>query len=327
MALELDEIRTVTAFAALAPSVHNTQPWQMVARGHTIEVRADHDRQLGYLDPSARQLHISCGITIEFARLGVRALGHDCVVRLAPDAGDPDFLATLTAGHRMPLSPAERRLVDAIPRRYTDRGCYEERPVPSEVLERARAVAVDRGCWLRVLDRPGDRVTVATLLAEAEAVEAADARYADELAAWRREEAAEDGIPRTAFGEWGADVVSDVPLRDFDGRGHHRAPDSGEAPQVERDTLLLLGSDDDSVGGWLRTGRALALVWLTLTAADLVAQPLGPVTDVPTTRRRLQLELGLLGWPQIMLRTGYGKGAPRAGRRDLEGLLTVASVA
>ena len=62
-------MRLAAEFAALAPSVHNTQPWRFVAGPHTLEVHTDPQRNLGYLDPDGRQMHISCGLAAEFARL------------------------------------------------------------------------------------------------------------------------------------------------------------------------------------------------------------------------------------------------------------------
>jgi len=327
--MDIEQLRTVTQFAALAPSVHNTQPWRFTADVHTIEVRADVERLLEALDPNARQLHISCGIAIEFARLAVRALGLDCVVRLLPKPdGDPTLLATLTVGHPLPTTPAERRLVDAIPRRYTDRGPYDATLLGAGLVARLRDAAAERGCWLRVLDRAGDRTTAALLLAEADAIEQGESAYIDELAAWRRTGPASDGIPVQAAQPWDGARVSDVPLRDFLGTAMHpTTADCAEPPAVERDTLVLLGSDDDTPIGWLRTGRALALILLTLTDAGATSQPLGPVVDVPATRARLQRDLGLLGHPQLLLRVGYGHGAPTSGRRDVDDLLTVDALA
>jgi hypothetical protein len=330
--MDIEQLRTVTQFAALAPSVHNTQPWHFVATGHTLEVRAEPERMLSVLDPTGRQLHVSCGIAVEFARLAVRALGYDCVVRLLPQPdGDRQLLATLTVAHPLATSPSERALIDAIPRRYTDRGPYDATPVPRTLLARIRDAAAQRGCWLRVLDRAGDRTTAAMLLSEAEEIEAADPAYREELAAWRRTDSAADGVPVQATGGWTADRVSDVPLRDFDGGGRHPAPDDmGDAappPDVDRDTLVLLGSDDDSPVGWLRSGRALALVLLLLTDAGVTSQPLGPVIDIPATRMRLQRGLGLLGHPQMLLRVGYGQGAPSTGRRAVNDLLSTTVVA
>src|SRR4051812_5306791 len=104
------ELELITTFASLAPSVHNTQPWRFVGDGHTLEVRADPTRQLEFLDDDARQLHVSCGGVVEFARLAIRALGYDCVVRLLPRPDDKTLLATLTLGGRSVVRPAEKRL-------------------------------------------------------------------------------------------------------------------------------------------------------------------------------------------------------------------------
>src|SRR4051812_16277121 len=199
MDFDIDTLRTVTQFAGLAPSVHNTQPWRFVAAGgHTLEVRADTARMLSYLDPTSRQLHISCGLAIEFARLAVRSLGHDAVVRLRP-GDDPTLLATITIGRPLQTTATEQRWVEAAPRRYTDRGAYDETPVPGDVLAAAQGAAADRGCWMRVLDRLGERTTVAMLLDEAEQLEATDPRYREEIAAWGRSDApAPDGVPHTA---------------------------------------------------------------------------------------------------------------------------------
>lgn len=327
--MDIDQIRLITQYASKAPSVHNTQPWRFVAREHALDVRADTARTLRYLDPAARQLHISCGAAIEYARLGARSLGLACTVRLTPKADDPTLLATLTVGQREAALPEEKLLIAAIPQRYTDRGPYDERPVPADLLRRLHETVGDRGCWVRVLDRPGDRPAITMLLDDAERAEVGDPAYRAELAAWRRDAAAADGLPATAYAAWEEqDTVPDVPLRDFTASAVPRRPGgTGEPPRVRRDTLVLLGSDTDTPRGWLQTGRALGLMLLTLTAAGLSSQPLGPVTDLPTSRLRLRRELGLLGHPQLLLRVGYGHRRPQTGRREVDEVLSVAPVA
>lgn len=326
--LSEENVRAVVEFAALAPSVHNTQPWRFVARGSTIEMCADDDRRLTYLDPNGRQQAISCGAAVEYARLAIRALGWSCVVRLLP--GGPTVsgpLATLTVGRPEPITAEEQRLVDAVPRRRTDRGPYDDIPIGQAVLRRARYLVASRGGWLRALDRPGERTIAAYLLVVAEGIESNDPAYTDEITAWRRTARSTDGVPVGATPDWDPTVrVSDLPLRDFTGRGRH--PHSGgqePPPLVEHDAVILVGSDDDSPLAWLRTGAAVGLLWLALTDAGVSAEPLGPVTDVPATRSRLRMHLGLLGQPQLMFRIGHGTAGLATGRRSVEDMLEVAS--
>lgn len=325
--MNAEELELITTFASLAPSVHNTQPWQFVAVDHRLEVRADPTRQLTILDESTRQLHMSCGAAVEFARLAIRALGYSCIVRLSPRADDPLLMATLTLGGRSAPQPSERQLYDAAARRYTDRGAYDDKQVPRPVLARMADAAGEVGCWVQPLNRPGDRLLAAVLLEKAEAIEAQDPRYREELERWRRDDTAVDGVPDAALPSWPDGRVSDMPLRDFTNREQPQGGHRGQRPDVERDTLVLIGSDGDDRLSWLRTGRALAAVLLIATDAGLASQPLGQVTDVPATRVHLQRGLGLLGYPQLLLRMGYGHGRPTTGRRPIEETLVGHAVA
>ena len=317
-------MRLAAEFAALAPSVHNTQPWRFVAGPHTLEVHTDPQRNLGYLDPDGRQMHISCGLAAEFARLAFRFLGVACTTRLLPDPTQDGLVAKLVVGYNEPVTLAEQRLIEAIPRRYTDRGPYTDQPVSRLSLQLMREAASERHCWLRVLDRSEDRLSVIRLLETAEAAEAGDEAYHDEIHQWRRVGPSDDGVPVDAVGDWETQHrVSDVPLRDFGGFGRHPHPGEGEPPAVERDTVVLLGTDQDDRLSWLQAGRALADVLLVLTHEGLASQPLGPVLDLPTTRAQLRHEIGLVGHPQMLLRVGHGQRAPMTRRRPVSEMLTV----
>ena len=70
--MDLEEIRLVTEFASLAPSVHNTQPWRFVMDGHTLQVRADTSRGLPYLDPKALQAEPGVTIGVPSVHPGLR---------------------------------------------------------------------------------------------------------------------------------------------------------------------------------------------------------------------------------------------------------------
>ena len=312
--LELD---VVVRYAGLAPSVHNTQPWQFSTAGDVIEVRADRTRQLEFLDPTGRQLHVSCGAAIEFARLAVREAGRACTVAVMPEPRDVDLIARLQVGDPQRPTAQEIALCEAIPRRYTDRGPYEDREVPTEIVEDIAQHCGELDVWLRKLDRD-ERSALVLILSDAEAAEAEDPRYADELARWTTERKPDEGIPQHALPAWPADRVSDVPLRDFTGHAVHPRPGGNAAdppPGVERDTVLMLGTAADVPAAWVASGRALGWALLRVAAAGLSAQPLGQAIDLAAGRARLRREFDLVGHPQFLLRIGYGTGEPSTHRR------------
>lgn len=311
------DLANVIECAELAPSVHNTQPWICTVSGNTIEIRADRQRGLEVLDPSGRELTISCGAAIEFAGIAVRGLGWDCTTALLPDPSNADLLAIVTIGERRPIEPGERELLEAIPRRYTDRGEYEPSVVEPDLLPALGRGVGACGAWLRVMDHDGDRLAVIQALTEAETVEAADPAYREELAEWLRIGPATDGIPVAALGAAATpERVNDVPARDFTGANLHPHPGGdGPPPAVSRDTLLMIGTEQDNQLAWIQAGRALGWLLLTLTVHGLSSQPLGQALDIEDSRLRLARQIGLIGHVQFLLRTGTGHGAPTTGRR------------
>jgi hypothetical protein len=53
--------RFVIRAAALAPSVHNTQPWYFTSSRGVLRLYADSSRGLAREDPADREMLISCG--------------------------------------------------------------------------------------------------------------------------------------------------------------------------------------------------------------------------------------------------------------------------
>jgi nitroreductase len=314
--MNAEDLQVVIECAELAPSVHNTQPWLFVANDEVIEVRADRDRGLPVLDPTGRELVISCGAAIELANVAVRGLGSACDVQLEPDPSDADLLATIAIAGDEPASAADLALFEAIPRRYTDRGSYEAGELTDVLLHQLGAGVEARGAWLRVLDHEGDRLAVIQALASAEESEAADPAYRNELTDWLRTGPAADGLPPAALTTPAPGSVTDVPLRDFTGGNRHPQPGGeGPPPSVSRDVLLLIGTEHDDRMSWLKAGRALGWLMLRLTVEGLASQPLGQVLDIDPVRNRLGRALGLLSHVQFLLRTGLGHGQPSTGRR------------
>lgn len=124
----------------LAANPHNTQPWLFQVGTTRIELFADIRRNLGAFDPYLREMHIGLGCALENMTRTARVLGYDAAVTLhpgvlAPPAASPrpQPVATLALS---PARPRPDQLVEAIPRRHTDRGAYAaDRPVPGEMLE------------------------------------------------------------------------------------------------------------------------------------------------------------------------------------------------
>jgi hypothetical protein len=321
-------VTEAVALATRAPSVHNTQPWRFRIDGGRVECFADFTRQLPVLDPTRRQLYLSCGAALHHLTVALRAAGYDTDIQLTDDepaaAGEQAPVATVQVSVGKPASAGDVALAAAINERHTQREPFADRKVDHAALAGLRHTAETQGAWLAILNSREDQITLAVLLNHADQAELANPDYQRELHNWRRTEPATDGIPTSALPE-PAIRHSEVPVRDFTAGDPHPDQPAGTPagpPPDERPALLILGTDADSPTQWIHAGQALSALLLAATTQGLRASMLGQVIDLPETRAQLRTLLRLIGEPQMVLRIGYGPAAPATPRRPLTEILS-----
>ncbi|MFC7334694.1 Acg family FMN-binding oxidoreductase [Rhodocista pekingensis] len=324
-----EQLRFALRYAVLAPSGHNTQPWTLVLSDSCVELRADRERALPVVDPAGRALLISCGAALGHLTVALRAFHRAHIVETFPDPGDPDLLArVLLTGEKLLPDAEARALLDAIPRRHSNRSAYEDRPAEPGDLMACVAAAEAEGALLHVLTEPGERDAVAALIAEGDLAQMHDPAFRRELAHWvkSRHGADQDGLSARTFGLPDAlSAVGALVIR-FTDQGDSVAAKDRRLAQ-DAPALAVLTTPADTPADWLAAGRALSRVLLTLTRAGLAAAFLNEPIEVPELRPRLR---GLLprfnctgdGVPQLLMRIGYPQqSVPAAARRPLEDVL------
>lgn len=304
-------------YAVLAPSTHNSQPWLFRVRGDALELFADRTKSLPLCDPNGRELTISCGAALQFARLAARAFGREGAIELMPDAGNPDLLARLRLGAPHPPTSAEIRRFQAIPNRHTTRKPFTADPLVDQHVAELSTLARKHGVAIALTSDPAVRDEVAALVAQADRRQMADPAFRRELAKWVR--------PQTGFGAGGMSLSSfglsdrlsaaaSAAIRIFN-LGAETATKfrrlTGQSPW-----LGLLSSSDDDERSWLRTGMALADIVLELAAGKIACSYLDQPVEVPHLRPQLARIMGVEGLPQMLLRIGRGTVASPAVRRE-----------
>lgn len=318
----------VTA-AVRSPSMHNTQPWRFLVtpatgddiQGALIEVRSDPSRELPVADPTGWAARVACGAAVFAVRLGIAVNGYRAEAHILPDPSEPELIGRVRVGPRHPSTPVERELYAAIPRRRTNRFPFHDVAPDPDAIARLVPAARAEGAWLDVLSDPRRRVSAAALVREAQNRLTADPGYRAEISSWVRNGDSEDGVPRRAGGPSPApyDLLA---FRDFGSEARSPGRD------YERDPLVcVLGSDTDHASAQVRVGMALHRVLLTATAAGLASSMLSQPMELPDLRRRLRAALGhTAGWPQMVLRFGYGVRTPATPRRPVNDVLEIAPI-
>lgn len=309
-------------YAILAPSSHNSQPWQFRINNEQLELYADRTRALAVVDHADRELVISCGAALFCLRVALQYLGVEPLIELAPDGPAADLLARVRVGERHNPTEEDRTLFQAITQRRTTRTAFEPRDLP-DPLQRALADAVEgEGASLWVMRTPQQRTQLAELIALADQEQWSDPRVRRELAAWihPNRRASHDGIPGYAMGM--SDLMSSTApfvMRTFDLGGGIAARDRDIA--IGSPLLAVIGTKADNSGDWLVAGQALMHLLLLATAQGVRASYLNQPIELPHLRWRLREMLANELYPQLCLRLGYGPMVTPTPRRTVDDVL------
>ena len=314
-------LRRAAARAILAPSVHNTQPWIFHLYGGVLEIYADPSRQLLTLDPTRRQLTISCGCALFNARVAVTADNIGIRVDRMPDPFDSNLLARISAADEPfevvdPIAAYDTVLES----RQTNRRRFADDDVPGEAVAALQEAARAEDAHLFEVRNYDHRFIVARLSRRADELQMLNPAYRAEIRAWTTDDPRRrDGVPAMAVPHVDANTRDEVPIRDFDSRGAGWLP--SDTRSTSRQCLVILGTDSDNPRSWIRAGEALERVLLEVTRRGFVASPLTQVVEIPETRSALRRELGLVMNPHVLLRVGRAPLTPAAPRRRLPEVL------
>lgn len=317
-----EQWRHLLRYAVVAPSGHNTQPWLFRLINDGVELFADRTRALPIVDPQDRELTISCGAALCQLRLAIRHFGFTDVVELLPDARQAHLLARVTFGAAGSASAEEERLFHAILKRRSNRSAFTARPVPLPLVAALRTSAAGEHVGFHEVVGVEHRNAIADLVAEGDRLQFSNKLFRRELAAWIRPHFSRkrDGIPGAALG-MGAlgSFVAPWVIRAFDVGG--RQATAHRQLALGSPLLAVISTSADTPEAWLATGQALTQVLLHAYADGVAVSFLNPPIEVAELRPRLRKVLGLEGYPQLLLRFGYGPEVKPTPRRQVSEVL------
>ena len=340
-----EQLKFLLNYAILAPSSHNTQPWLFkIVDDNIIELYADRTRGLPLVDPVDRALTISCGAALSHLLIAIRHFGYAHKLELFPDSNNKDLISRIIIAddNTRKSNIEESALFEAITKRRTNRLKFEDRELEESLISRLRSVLVndkeketavregkkeeegEKTVWFHIARELDEKNSMADLIAEGDRIQLSDKRFRRELASWihPNRSHSKDGMPGYAFGY--NDIMSYMGpfvLRTFDiGKGQ-AAKDRQLA--AGSPTLAILGTRSDERMDWLKTGMALSRILLAAQSENVWSSFLNQPIEVPELRPKVQelVKVEGKGFPQIMLRMGYGKEIKPIPRRSVEDVL------
>lgn len=332
------QLRVVGA-AVLAPSKHNSQPWEFRVQPGYIDVFTDVERHVGALDPLRNEMNFSVGCALTNMVLAAQAEGLTPELVYMPDK-EMDYWAAkvnLTPGANRTTSP----MYEAIPKRHTNRGRYvKDRALPPALLaELAREAGSDgvvRTVWLTGKDQMD---AFAKLTVDATSAVLADEDQVADGAQWFRASWAD---ARERHDGMTIDAAAMPVARSFVGKAF-MAPSSADVNEwwLERTKkndvatapafgILTVANGRDPVSV-IRAGMAWQRLHLLATSKGLAVQPLTQSLEraaretaagtAPVVGSQLRALAAGAGEPLFAFRIGYpttpGVETPRRGVEEV----------
>lgn len=292
-----ERLEFLVRYAVLAPSSHNTEPWQFRVLENRIDVLTDLSRWLKVADDDQRELHISVGCALENLLVAAEhfGLGHDSV--FLPDAKNPSVVATVAFSEQG--QAAFRRppvLFDMIPVRHTNHQRYEDRAIPDEILQQLRCVCVEEGVHLHLTAEPEIKQRVDDLVVRGDAIEFADPAFREELAYW---------IGQGVFGTgWLMSRIGKLAVSYID-MGKSQARKDSEI-LMSSPILGLISSEQDDRQSQVRVGQVYERLSLLAASHGIWCQPMSQIVQIPELKLEVAAlipDSGLV--PQHPFRMGY----------------------
>jgi nitroreductase len=293
-------MRSALALACRAPSVHNSQPWRWKLAEHSMHLYLDPSRLMRVIDPTGREMVISCGAALNHARIAFAAEGWQAQVHRMPNPAQPDHLASIEFSELTEVDPHIETLAAAAADRRSDRRPFLTDLVPQDVLAPLREVARVEDCTLSFALEDRERRELELAIEHAGSEERQRPEYREELAAWAGRHASPEGVPARSIP---AEHLRGMPERDF------ALVAEGELPVPILDdgaVLAVLSTRGDSYESWLAAGEALSAVLLSATEQGLATCPLSQIAEVAESRNQVREQfLGGSGYPQMAIRIGW----------------------
>ena len=310
------EIGALLRYATLAPSGHNTQPWQFRVDGNRISISPDLTRRTPIVDPDNHHLFASLGCAAENLALSCGARGRPADLSFDPyDGGSVQCL--LGAG---PLRASS--LFDAIPKRQSSRNIYDGKPVSNTDLRALTDAAAMPGVDLILItDRPVIS-QVRDLVIAGNTTQMSDPAFVRELRSWMRFSPnqalqAGDGLFTATTGnpilpEWLGPLSFDLAFK-AQAENDKYASQIASSPGI----AVFVGQKADPEH-WILAGRAAQRFALQATALGLKHAFINQPVEAARQRPELATLVGLRGRrPDLVLRYGYGPIMPYSARRPV----------
>ena len=309
-------LQQLIAYAILAPSAHNTQPWIFFIKKNTVEIKPNMQLRLKISDPSNRELYISLGTAAENLAQAAKAFGLQHKTTIAQNESKITSILFEILGNSI-SNDLDTKLLSALKTRHTNRNLFENKPLPEKFLNFLDDLNVP-GIYVTHYESATLRNSLANLsgLAAAEAFQ--DKAFRIELSNWVKPNLKRfrSGMPGYTLGfPWLISFIMPFVIRTFD-IGTIQKKMHIDWINHSACCLVISVAQENSTS-LINVGRIFEQIAIEAEKINIRSAILTAPIEIGQWPYKLKELVGLPGRPVLFARLGYGKPmtkkAPRMG--------------
>jgi len=305
--------------AVKSPSGHNTQPWLFAKEDDVISIKPDLSRALPIADPDHRELFISLGCAAETAMIAAGFYGYRTVLEINGFSTDFSIKISLKKNDRID-QPA---LFSYIAARQTTRNLFADKPISNEDI--AALINVGGGDNIRFFIGQNEIQKLSPFITEANAIQMSNPKFKSELIQWMRFSEKEamhkgDGLYTACSGvpSFGR-VPGSFVLKNF---VTAKSENKRLLKQLEKTAAVaIFTTPGNALENWIQTGMVFQRFALTATKLGLNHSYINSPCQIAQVRDRMMNDLGLDGFPQLLIRLGYSQKMHSSFRRRIHDVI------
>lgn len=289
------------SFAILAPSGHNSQPWQFQVSDNEIIITPNFSKRLNVVDGNDRELFISLGCAAENLRIAALHHGYDSKYAFK----DGKIVVTFSKQDVCKDDP----LFEAIPNRHTHRGNFTGVKISANLLQ---YVDNEQNSSVMIYESDSrEAEIIKQKIAEGNEIQMSDTAFKRELISWMRFNKKHINETRNGlcYNVLGFPATPKPIGRRIVGMflNPKAQNKTDNAVNASASHFCVFCVKDDNAKNWVDLGVFLERFLLKITSAGIAYSFSNQPCEIPSLKDQLRQNLNLTACPSVIIRLGYGK--------------------
>jgi len=308
-----EKLSFLIRFAVLAPSSHNSQPWQFFVQDNVITVLPNLGRKLSESDTNNRQLYISLGCAIENILTAADYYGFHVTLNYLPQGRANDLAAELIFSEWKNTSFQTKKdhLVWSLLRRTTNRNPYKKEPPTQEFLERMSQFSQE-GLSIEFVQDETKKHRIAEVVIQAGIAAMEDRSFRRELSQYVKSNITRSGVGIPAFGMGIPTPVSLVVPFLVKYMNMNKLNKVSDKKLLTQNTPVfgIILTREDTKEYWIKAGQLYERIAILAEKSELSNAIMAAPIQIGEFFKELQEIVSTSLRPQVFFRLGYATSIP-----------------